>query len=1181
MKRIIIKIISVFLIVVVLLTSAPLSGFLNINTPKLFDLSVKAEANTLALSDEMAQKFIDLFYDTGSSVAEEVKAVLIGEQTGSFETYKDIFEKIESFFNVIGDSGISDNFSSSAATQVLDGTLKIVDIVGGCIDIYENSSSFLNSDNSLQKTVDGFQIFQGVMSVLGYSQYFPSSLGLILTSAEVGMSIAGYLEKQYIREAIELYKAELYIAYYTDAELPLPPTANVSGWGVSQEQADSMYAQVYLDFVIKRMLDNIGRGTTEDSSSSEDFYESESLPINMAMNMTITRTFSIDGYTTKYSSSDTSIATVDSNTGKITPVKVGTAYIIADIAGQARNRVKITIYPFDVRKINNNSEYEIYSCSEDVEGVLELPIKVGSLPLTSIADRSFMDCNKLTTLVVSDVVTNIDAHAFIYCDSLTNIEVSEFNNYFTSNDGVLYNNEMTEIIKYPCGRAGTEFTISNGIISIGNSAFSHCNNLVSVFIGNSVTTIGEFAFDSCASLTNVTIGDNVTTIGDFAFSSCDALKNVTIGDSVTTVGSFGFSSNNIENVYIDSFENWCNISFENGFASPMRYASNLYINNSIISGDFTVPSGVSQIPAYTFKNSQITSISIPSSVSVIGEGAFYYCTELADISISDGLKTISEDAFWSCYSISEVLIPKSVTTIEKSAFDFCNSLENIIVSSDNQTYSSVNGVLFNKNKTNIILYPKGKKSTSYTIPNTVVTIEDYALYSCDNLTNVIIPDSVTSIGEDSFGSCNSLESIQIGSNVKTIGESAFYYCNSLLSVTIPNSVTTIGKSAFSQCFNLVDLTLGNGIITIGDYAFWRCSAIKEVTIPGNVTSIGDNAFYACYSLTSITFPSNITTIGYYSFAYCDSLCSIILPESINSIDDGAFYDCTSLTDVYYFGTQSQWANIVIGDDNESLTNATLHCSYIPHEHSYTGTITKEPSCEETGEKKHICSCGDFYIEELSAVGHTHKLIESVAPTCTESGLTEGSICFTCGKTLNMQETIPATGHNYENGVCTICGETMLLIFNNDDMHIEGLIYKLNDVNEFINQVGIDNANIEIYNSTGALITENELVGTGANVYIYDKATNELVNNYTVVLYGDVNGDGLIDAFDKEIITSMALCKVTIENEWFLMAADVNHDGAVDAFDVIETELQTLDMTNIEQKNNSACILTNDEDDITV
>ena len=214
--------------------------------------------------------------------------------------------------------------------------------------------------------------------------------------------------------------------------------------------------------------------------------------------------------------------------------------------------------------------------------------------------------------------------------------------------------------------------------------------------------------------------------------------------------------------------------------------------------------------------------------------------------------SIGNYAFTDCYSLTSITIPNSVTSIGWYAFSGCSSLTSINVDVNNPNYCSIDGVLFNKDKTTLIQYPIGNTRTEYTIPN-----------------------SVTSIGEYAFRDCSSLTSITIGNSVTSIGRSAFYDCSSLTSITIPNSVTSIGDYALGYCSSLTSITIPNSVTSIGDYAFWYCSSLTSITIPNSVTSIGSSAFEGCSSLTSITIPKSVTSIGDYAFAYCSSLTTVI------------------------------------------------------------------------------------------------------------------------------------------------------------------------------------------------------------------------------------------------------------------------------------------------------------------
>ena len=304
-------------------------------------------------------------------------------------------------------------------------------------------------------------------------------------------------------------------------------------------------------------------------------------------------------------------------------------------------------------------------------------------------------------------------------------------------------------------------------------------------------------------------------------------------------------------------------------------------------------------------DTKIKVITIDYGVTSIGDAAFSWCTILTSVTIPDSIISIGNSAFYDCTRLISVTIPDSVTSIGGGAFSGCTSLTSIEVSDNNENYSSFDGVLFNKDKSELITYPAGKADSEYAIPNSVTSIGSYAFCGCTSLTSVEIPDGVTSIGDRAFSLCTSLTSVEIPYGVTSIGEVTFSNCRSLASITIPDSVTSIGE-----------------------FAFLSCTILTSVTIPDSVTSIGENAFDNCYSLTNATIGNGVTSIGERTFNDCTSLKSVIIPNSVTNIGSYAFYNCESLKDVYYTGSQSNWKKISMGGWNEYLTNATIHYNWV-------------------------------------------------------------------------------------------------------------------------------------------------------------------------------------------------------------------------------------------------------------
>ena len=292
------------------------------------------------------------------------------------------------------------------------------------------------------------------------------------------------------------------------------------------------------------------------------------------------------------------------------------------------------------------------------------------------------------------------------------------------------------------------YEIGNGKVTITDCYTSLSGDIVlpSKIEGKPVTSIGNRAFEDCSSLTSVAIPNSVTSIGDVAFFGCSSLTSITIPDSVTSIGGSAF-----------------------------RDCSNL------------------------------TSITIPDSVTRIGSDAFSGCSSLTSITIPSSVTSIYDWAFSGCSRLTSITIPNSVTSIYDWAFDCCEKLTQINVDTANTAYSSENGVLFNKEKTELIRYPEGKADTSYSIPSSVTSIGKGTFSYCSKLTSITIPDSVTSIGNYAFSNCSSLTSITIPDSVTSIGDSAFWWCVSLTSITIPDSVTSIDLYAFFGCNSLKDV----------------------------------------------------------------------------------------------------------------------------------------------------------------------------------------------------------------------------------------------------------------------------------------------------------------------------------------------------------------------------------------
>ena len=443
------------------------------------------------------------------------------------------------------------------------------------------------------------------------------------------------------------------------------------------------------------------------------------------------------------------------------------------------------------------------------------------------------------------------------------------------------------------------------VTSIGEYAFRGCSGITSVVIPNSVTTIGEYAFRGCSSLTSITIPNSVTSIGEYAFWGCSGLTSVVIPNSVTTIGEYAFRGcSGLTTINIpESVTSIGKQAFYNCSGLPVidniRYADTYLV--SVVDktkSTYNIKEGTRLIGDGAFFNcSFLTSITIPASVTSIGENAFVECYSLtkAEFASIESLCNINFNGNPSCnpltyahhlyidgQEVKDVVIPNSVTSIGNYAFYGCSDL----TKAEFASIESLCNMSFYSSDSNPLYYAKylyvnGEKIKNLVIPNSVTSIGNYAFSGCSGLTSVTIPESVTSIGNAAFVRCSGLTSITIPNSVTSIGWSAFNGCSGLTSVTIPESVTSIGWGAFLDCSGLTSITIPNSVTSIGGSAFRGCSGLTSVIIGSRVKSIGESAFYGCSGLTSVTcLAENVPNTGYYAFEDVpQSTATLYVPET--------------------------------------------------------------------------------------------------------------------------------------------------------------------------------------------------------------------------------------------------------------------------------------------------------------
>lgn len=393
----------------------------------------------------------------------------------------------------------------------------------------------------------------------------------------------------------------------------------------------------------------------------------------------------------------------------------------------------------------------------------------------------------------------------------------------------------------------TGVTISNGVASIGNAAFFGCANLTNVSLPNTMTNIAANAFELCTSLGTVAIPASVTNLGDSVFLSCSGLTAINVASSNAAYSSAG------------------GVLFDKAKATLIE-----------------APESIGGV--YSF----------PTTVTTVGDNAFFGCSNLTGITLDSNLANIQSSAFANCGGLTAFTIPGAVTSIGSSAFFGCSNLASISVATNNPAFASQGGVLFDHNRATLLLYPPATNAMSYTIPNTVTTVAENAFGYSVNLTNVTIPGGVLDIQDGAFEYCPNLEAVTVPNSVTNLGNMAFYNDTGLLSAVVGNGVTSFGLGVFMNCYSMTSVALGNAVTNIGTETFSTCQSLTSFTMPNTVVSIGFEAFASCYSLQNLTLSTNLTTIGDVCFEL-SGFSTITIPASVTNIGNTVFQGCQSLT----------------------------------------------------------------------------------------------------------------------------------------------------------------------------------------------------------------------------------------------------------------------------------------------
>ena len=612
------------------------------------------------------------------------------------------------------------------------------------------------------------------------------------------------------------------------------------------------------------------------------------------------------------------------------------------IFAEAKNLRRITFETGSSLKI-----IEARAC-EELPSLEVIDFK-GCKQLTTIGNYAFKTCKSLGNITLPASVSTIGRYAFYGCSKMNKLnlpkKVSKIGRYaFTKTNSIklyfmvsvlplgLETNWDYGIGEYYVGHSKlyenkdwVYVVAGDGNASIIKYKGSASEIILDKIDGHKVTSIGGEAFKDNTTLTKITLPDTLTGIYKYAFSGTISLSEIQIPNNVVIIDSNAFSGSGVERVLfgvsskltsigVGAFENTKRLS-EVSIPSGVESLKDRTFYNSGIQR-INLPADLKNIGKETFSKSKLISILIPAGVTEIGYSAFKDVESLGEVSFSasDTALMIRDEVFYNT-SIKNITISANVKYIGNLCFGKCKKLTQIDVSTENDGYASLGGVLYNKDYTKLLTCPAGKTG-SYTVPDSVnkfstgafegselseviipdesklLTIGYRAFLGCSNLQHITIPDSVLSIDFYAFAYCDNLEQVDIDVNSQLGGiyEGSFYNCKSLNNIVIPNCVNEISDYAFYGCTALKNVTISENSSLKGvfDHAF-EYSGIEQFTMPTGMLEIGACAFRGA-KMKTITFNEDIQEIGTYAFADSELTDMDILevPNSVVYIGEGAF-----------------------------------------------------------------------------------------------------------------------------------------------------------------------------------------------------------------------------------------------------------------------------------------------------
>ncbi len=752
-----------------------------------------------------------------------------------------------------------------------------------------------------------------------------------------------------------------------------------------------------------------------------------------------------------------------------------------------------------------------------------------SLPdsVVEISDFAFYGCRRLTALPVSDTgaLKGIYSYGMAYT-GLTELTLPET---VVDLDSYAFKGVRLKTVTIPDANAKQ--------LIIGIGAFEDCNELEEItlpfigaeFEGDDLTWLGYIfgagSYEANStyvpeSLKKVTISEGITSIGAYAFYHLASIEEISVPHSVTTIYWGAFADTTARYELTNTITTVSGI----GLDGTIRYEATSGVLGLGIVGHLELSD---KITAVSLSCDGLTSITIPDSITSIGNWGFGNCRSLTSITIPDSVTSIDNQAFYGCSSLyviynnsnlnfefgssdngyiaeyAKLIVDKNGNKRYKdegSGFEYIDTADGFLFTKENGEYTLI-AYLGNENT---VTLPKDINGNSYTIyemsgvrnviiHDGVTSIGGNAFAGCRSLTSITIPDSVTSIGGGAFDNCSNLMSIMIPDSVTSIGNSAFWACSSLTSVTMGSSVKSIGSNAFSHCTSLTSITIPNSVTSIGNSAFSGCSSLTSITIPNSVTSIGSNAFSHCTSLTSITIPNSVTSIDYWAFTWCINLTSITIPDSVTSIGYNAFLYTA------YYDNPNNWENGALHIGNHLIKLSEDATEYISR-----GGAIADDAFDGCYKLKKLTIGGNHY-EILSSLTNLETLVITEMPThgiVNYFGWNSSSLPITL-KNIVLTDGVRMRSDAF-NG---ITGVTIYVAANEKDVRWDENFPGWNNGNKVV--YGDKWITADFYDESGNVLSSDILLTSQIVRQPYVASTMDDTYYYEFLGW-DIDGDGVDD-----------------------------------------------------------------------